>query len=298
MKKIQRIALIGGTHGNELSGIYLVKKWLTQQTLKQWNSLDITARIVNPRACEQSVRYIETDLNREFGVADLADMTKSGYEALLAKKINIEFGPKGNSPYELLIDLHNTTSNMGACLMLQRKNAFTILLGGYVKHHMPHANIYFQDNVPEEKQNFLLTVAQQGVTVEVGPQPNSVLQQETLDLMEEMTRHILDFVELCNNDSSLEIPDEYDAFQYSENLHLPVDDKGQRKGLVSCLIDQKDFQAIEPGQVVMETFSGEKITWQGDYTAYPLFVNEAAYHKSHSAMTLSRKIVMSCRDYK
>ncbi|MBU1468237.1 MAG: succinylglutamate desuccinylase/aspartoacylase family protein, partial [Gammaproteobacteria bacterium] len=97
MKKMQRIALIGGTHGNELSGIYLVKKWLAQQTLKQWDTLDITARIVNPRACEQSVRYIETDLNREFGVG-LDDMDKTGYEALLAKKINIEFGPKGNSP--------------------------------------------------------------------------------------------------------------------------------------------------------------------------------------------------------
>jgi aspartoacylase len=297
MKKMQRIALIGGTHGNELSGIYLVKKWLAQQTLKQWDTLDITARIVNPRACEQSVRYIETDLNREFGVG-LDDMDKTGYEALLAKKINIEFGPKGNSPYEFLIDLHNTTSNMGACLMLQRKNAFTVLLGGYVKHRMPHANIYFQDNVPEEKQNFLLTVAQQGVTVEVGPQPNSVLQQETLGLMEEMTKHILDFVELCNSGTALEIPDEYDAFQYSENLHLPVNENGQREGLVSSLVDQKDFQPIEPGQVVMETFAGEKITWQGDYTAYPLFVNEAAYHTSHSAMTLSRKVLMSCRNYK
>lgn len=298
MKKMQRIALIGGTHGNELSGIYLVKKWLAQQTLKQWNALDITARIVNPRACEQSVRYIETDLNREFDIADLENMNKTGYEALLAKKLNIEFGPKGNSPYEVLIDLHNTTSNMGACLMLQRKNAFTILLGGYVKHHMPHANIYFQDNVPEEKQNFLLTVAQQGVTVEVGPQPNSVLQQETLDLMELMTRHILDFVELRNNGTTLVIPDEYDAFQYAGNLSLPIDDNGQREGMVSRQIDQKDFQPIEPGHVVMETFAGEKITWQGDYTAYPLFINEAAYHKNHSAMTLSRKFVMSCRDYK
>jgi len=298
MKKIQRIALIGGTHGNELSGVYLVKKWLSQQTLKKWNTLDITASIANPRACEQSVRYIETDLNREFSLTDLDDMNKSGYEALLAKKINIEFGPKGNSPYDFLIDLHNTTSNMGACLMLQRKNTFTVLLGGYVKKNMPHANIYFQDNIPEEKQNFLLTVAQQGVTVEVGAQPNSVLQQETLELMESMTKHILDFVELRNSGSDLDIPDEYDAFQYSENLHLPVNKNGQREGFVSRLIDQKDFQPIEPGQVVMEMFSGEKISWHGNYTAYPLFINEAAYHKNHSAMTISRKIIMSCRNYK
>lgn len=298
MKKMGRIALIGGTHGNELSGIYLVKKWLSQQTLKYWNTLDITARIANPRACEQSVRYIETDLNREFGISDLNDINKIGYEALLAKKINSEFGPKGNSPYDFLIDLHNTTSNMGACLMIQHRNAFTVLLGGYVKHHMPDANIYFQDNIPEEKQNFMITVAQQGVTVEVGPQPNSVLQQETLDLMETMTKLILDFVELQNREKDFFIPDEYDAFQYSENLSLPIDENGQRNGMVSRLVDQRDFQPIEPGQVVMETFSGDKITWQGNYTAYPLFINEAAYHKSYSAMTLSKKIVVSCLEYK
>lgn len=82
--------------------------------------------------------------------------------------------------------------------------------------------------------------------------------------MEGMTKHILDFIKLRNNGDNLVIADEYDAFQYSENLKLPVDDKGQREGLVSRLIDQKDFQPIKLGQVVMETFSGEEITWQGD----------------------------------
>ena len=32
----------------------------------------------------------------------------------------------------------------------------------------------------------------------------------------------------------------------------------QMEGMVSLHVDQKDFQPIEPGQVVMETFAGEK----------------------------------------
>ena len=78
-----------------------------------------------------------------------------------------------------------------------------------------------------------------------------------------MTKHILDFVELSNSGEDCVIPDEYDAFQYSENLRLPIDANGQREGMVSRHVDQKDFQPIEPGQVVMETFAGEKLLGRG-----------------------------------
>ncbi len=293
MKKIQNIALIGGTHGNEFSGIYLLKKWSEKKTLQLWDTLNITSRIANPRACEHSVRYMEMDLNREFGNDDLDNMEKIGYESLLAKKINLEFGPKGHSSFDLIIDLHNTTSNMGACLMLLRKDTFNLKLGAYVKSRMTQAHIYFQDNIPIENKNFLITVAQQGVTVEVGAQPNSVLQHETLELMEIMTKHILDFVTSYNAGVKFDLPEKYEAFQYADDLFLPVDENGCREALVSKSISHRDFKPIEPGQIVMETFLGETIAWQGNYTAYPLFINEAAYHKNHKAMTISKKIIIA-----
>ncbi|MBM7454981.1 aspartoacylase [Oceanisphaera litoralis] len=297
MKKITRVALVGGTHGNELSGIYLLKKWRDHNQFQRWPQLELSQTIANPRACEQSVRYIETDLNREFALDALQDDERVGYEQLLAKKLNRQFGPRGKSPIELMIDLHNTTSNMGACLMLLRKDAFNIGLGAYVKANMPEAVVFFQDELPEEKKRFLISVAQQGVTVEVGPQPNSVLQQETLELMERMTQHILDFV-VCYNEGSLtSLPADFEAFQYTEDLVLPTDEQGQRLGMVAKRLEQRDFQPIEPGEVVMETFDGTPITWQGNYTAYPLFINEAAYHKSHAAMTLSRRVMIRCADY-
>ena len=297
MNNITRVALIGGTHGNELSGIYLLKKWGKNNLFSHWPQLDLTQTIANPRACERSVRYIETDLNREFAIEGLLDSQRVGYEQLLAKKLNHQFGPKGNSPVELMIDLHNTTSNMGACLMLLRKDVFNIGMAAYVKERMPEATIFFQDNLPEQRKRFLVSVAQQGVTVEVGPQPNSVLQQETLELMETMTRHILDYVVLYNEGNLGSLPTEFEAFQYTEDLVLPMDDRGQRIAMVSKRLEQKDFHPVEPGETIMETFEGVPIHWEGNYTAYPLFINEAAYHESHSAMSLSQRIIVRCADY-
>lgn len=290
---VKNIALIGGTHGNELSGIYLVKKWQKSRTLVQWPALRIATKISNPRACEHSVRYMESDLNREFYQADLDDNSKVGYEQLLAKKLNAELGPKGSSPFDFIIDLHNTTSNMGACLMLLKKDDFNLKLGAYVKSRMPESNIYFQDNIPANKRSFLITIAEQGVTVEVGAQPNSVLQHETLELMETMTAHILDFCEQYNKGSELGLPDCYEAFQYCGDLTLPMSENGERNGIVLKSLDQRDFCPVEPGQAIMETFDGRLIYWEGDYTAYPLFINEAAYRKSSNAMSLSKKITIS-----
>lgn len=297
MQKIKKVALIGGTHGNELSGIYLLKKWKQKKQLSSWSTLDITTKISNPRACEQSVRYTETDLNREFGDDDLKDMNKTGYESLLAKKLNMEFGPKGQSNYDLIIDLHNTTSHMGACLMLLEKDMLNIQLGAYVKKNMPNANIYFQDNIEKKNRNFLISLAKNGITIEVGAQPNSVLQQETLELMETMTKHVLDFLLLYNESAELTLPKTYEAYQYQEDLFLPIDENGERNGMVVKSVDTRDFQPIQPQQVIMETFLGEPTVWHGDYTAYPLFINEAAYQKNHQAMLIAKKITIKTQDY-
>lgn len=292
MQKIKKVALIGGTHGNELSGIYLLKKWKQKEQLSSWDTLDITTKISNPRACEQSVRYTESDLNREFGDDNLKDIHKVGYESLLAKQLNMEFGPKGQSDYDLIIDLHNTTSHMGACLMLLEKDVFNLQLGAYVKKNMPHANVYFQDNIEYKNRNFLISIAKNGVTIEVGAQPNAVLQQETLELMETMTKHVLDFISLYNEGADLLLPKTYEAYQYQEDVFLPIDENGDRNGIVVKSVDTKDFQPIQPKQVIMETFLGEHIVWYGDYIAYPLFINEAAYQKSHQAMLMSKKITI------
>ncbi len=56
---IRRVAIVGGTHGNELTGVYLVKKFQQFPDLIYRQSLDCTTLLANPRAIAANRRYIE-----------------------------------------------------------------------------------------------------------------------------------------------------------------------------------------------------------------------------------------------
>lgn len=63
---MSHVAVSGGTHGNEMSGIYLVKHWLREPSALQRDSFSATPFLANPLAIERCVRYVGRDLNRTF----------------------------------------------------------------------------------------------------------------------------------------------------------------------------------------------------------------------------------------
>ncbi len=67
---IKRVLLVGGTHGNELIGVYLIKKFEQDPELVRRNSFETLTLLGNPRAIEATVRYIDKDLNRCFEVQE------------------------------------------------------------------------------------------------------------------------------------------------------------------------------------------------------------------------------------
>ncbi|CAB1351900.1 unnamed protein product, partial [Coregonus sp. 'balchen'] len=77
---VSRVAVFGGTHGNELSGVYLVR----EKKVEEDGHVSVMS---NPRAVQQCQRYMETDLNRCFTLSPEAT--------------------------DLVCDLHNTTANLG-----------------------------------------------------------------------------------------------------------------------------------------------------------------------------------------
>lgn len=94
-----RILVLGGMHGNEKLGINLVT------LLKQKPIKGVSALIANPRAVKDGVRYVETDLNRSFGVSQ--DKT---YETSRAQYLT-EY-VKG---FDLVLDFHNTQTSNNNC---------------------------------------------------------------------------------------------------------------------------------------------------------------------------------------
>ncbi|WP_318442843.1 aspartoacylase [Photobacterium leiognathi] len=295
MSKIKNVAVVGGTHGNEFSGIYLLKKWQsTPQSLAR-ESFSVETVFANPKAFDENKRYVDHDLNRQFGLHDLANFELASYEQSRAKALNEQIGPKGNAKSDFIIDLHNTTSNMGPSLILLQSDQFNRQLGAYVKEKIPDAVVVFEDHTSVDDHLFVCSIANQGVIIEVGPQPQSVIRQDVLDWMEDMTGHILDFVHLYNTNEIPVLADSYNAYRYEETLKLPVDEQGERIGMVHKSVQDNDFEPLNPGDPIFTLFDGTEIFWEGDYVAYPHFINEAAYYDNNLAMSLGKKIVVSTK---
>lgn len=294
MDQIKQVAIVGGVHGNEFSGIYLVRQYQGQPEQVTRPSFNTELVWANPEAHYANKRYLHSDLNRQFKNTDLANPQLSNYEQSRAKVLNAQLGPKGNARTDLLIDLHNTTSNMGACLILTQAGPFYNQLAAYVKMVMPEAIISRdEDHFAAQDHALMCTLGRYGVLVEVGPQPQSVLRQDVLELMDKMTRHILDFVELYNNDKLPALPKQTEAFRYLHSIKLPMNDKGERIGMVHKNVQDNDYQPINPGDPIFTLFDGTEIYYDGDVTVYPTFINEAAYYDNNLAMSLNEKVIIT-----
>lgn len=294
MDKINQVAIVGGVHGNEFSGIYLIKQY--QAKIEQASRSTFNTELVwaNPEAHYANKRYLHADLNRQFKNIDLANPNLANYEQSRAKVLNAQLGPKGNAKTDLVIDLHNTTSNMGACLILTQAGPFYNMLAAYVKMMMPEAIISRdEDHFAAEDHALMCTLGRYGVLVEVGPQPQSVLRQDVLELMHCMTQHILDFVQLYNSNSLPQLPKHTEAFRYLHSIKLPMNDNGERIGMVHKNVQDNDYQPINPGDPIFTLFDGTEICYDGDSTVYPTFINEAAYYDNNLAMSLNEKVIIT-----
>ncbi|XP_043954136.1 N-acyl-aromatic-L-amino acid amidohydrolase (carboxylate-forming) B-like [Gambusia affinis] len=121
LPRLSRVAVCGGTHGNELSGVYLVREMLKTEKRKEVGEpASVLMVLSNPRAMQQCSRYVDTDLNRCFTHATLNGPISEGapYEIFRARELNALLGPKGSrAAVDLICDLHNTTANMGLCFI-------------------------------------------------------------------------------------------------------------------------------------------------------------------------------------
>lgn len=73
LPRLSRVAVCGGTHGNELSGVYLVREMSRRagRAEEEEEEKGVLLVLGNPLATQQGRRYIRTDLNRCFTHANL-----------------------------------------------------------------------------------------------------------------------------------------------------------------------------------------------------------------------------------
>lgn len=293
-RKINRVAITGGTHGNELTGVYLVNKFVADPGIVKRESFETIVMHTNKKAIDKCTRYIDNDLNRAFSEKDLSDPDRSSYEDITAKLINRILGPKGTDEpnVDFIVDLHSTTSNMGLSIVLGKGSKLSWQAAAYLKEKEPRVNIFRwmgdTDNAP-----FVDSISKNGFAIEVGAIPQGVLRADLFFDTENLIRHLLDFFEKTNRGELDKPYESIEIYDFAELVDFPRGDNGEIVAMVHPYLQDNDYVRLKKGDPLFISLSGETITYDKDEVLSPLFVNEAAYYEKGFAMCLARKRTIS-----
>ncbi|XP_056415237.1 aspartoacylase [Hyla sarda] len=294
---IRRVAIFGGTHGNELSGVLLVKHWLKHGEEIARLGMEVRPFITNPKAVEKCVRYIDTDLNRVFDSQSLSNdcSGKEPYEIAQARKINSLFGPKGSKDaYDVILDLHNTTAHMGATLILENsRDNFTIQMCNYIQKSMapvPCAVLLIEH--PGVKYATTRSIAKHPIGIEVGSQPQGVIRADILQKMRNVVKLSLDFMQ-CFNEGRKFPPCTIEVYKVLEKIDYPRNDNGDVGAFIHPNLQDQDWKPLNPGDPMFITMDGKVICFEGENIVYPTFVNEAAYYEKNQAFAKTEKVTLT-----
>jgi aspartoacylase len=289
LKKIKNILIVGGTHGNERTGVFLIEKWLKFPNKIARDNLNIDLLLANPDAIKGNRRYLEKDLNRCFSNRVLRDPSQKAYEVTLARKLEQRLGGKGQCRYDLIIDLHTSTANMGVNLVLTRHDRFHHTMIGYLQQCRNDVVATSEaEMIPDH--HFLCALAEHNVIVEVGPVAQGLLHCEAIEKTEQTVMHLLNFVEHWNEQSITGLPETIDIYEYTGKVPLPQDNEGRITGYVHPAIQGKDFQLLTPGTPIFTTMEGHDLLFDESEPCYISFVNEAAYYDQKLAFCTLKRV--------
>ncbi|XP_033123172.1 aspartoacylase-like isoform X3 [Anneissia japonica] len=325
LKRVQNVALLGGVHGNEMSGVFVAQKFMKDPTDITRNSFKTTVLMGNPKAVEKCTRYIDVDLNRQFSKENLnATNIDASYEVQRAREISNALSKDFGSP-DVVLDMHNTTANMGNCFIIQDKQqVLSLHLINYIVKkaiHKAPAHILCVSN-PKYTYNCSRCLAPNGIvcltrrskelagttnkafpvgrvsvifkwwwwleSLELGPQPQGVLLAELFQRMQELVINSMDFFEAFNSGATSD-SFQADVYNIMEKVDFPRDSDGNITAMIHPRLQDKDWEALNPGDPIFLTFNGKTIGYDGKETMFPVFINEASYYEKHLAFWLTKK---------
>ncbi|MEH2391099.1 MAG: aspartoacylase [Nostoc sp.] len=288
MNQINRVAIVGGTHGNEFTGAYLIQKFAQFPDLITRPSFETVALLANPNAFAVGRRYIQKDLNRCFLKQDLQDPTLSSYEELQAKSIQNRLASTVNKA-DFILDLHSTTANMGLTIILVNSHPLNLKLAAYVSQINPLVRVYHCSFKSVEENPFVNSLCELGFAIEVGPIAQGILKATLFQQTQQLVYTILDYLERFNQG---EIPSTKETLILYDHLSVvdyPKKQDGTIFGMIHPELQDKDYQALNPRDPIFLTFENKTIVYEGTSTVWPIFINEAAYYEKGIAMCLTQR---------
>lgn len=283
---IQRVMIVGGTHGNEFTGAYLIKKLEQHPYRVRRASFETITLLANPKAFAAVRRYIDKDLNRCFRQVDLQDLTFSSYEDIRAKEINYFFGANGKTPVDAILDIHTTTANMGLTVITD-EHPFNLRLAAYLQNANSLVNVYVLPD--SEQESSLPSICKFGCTIEVGAVAQGVLQADRFRQTEALIDTALNYLEQYNRGEILSFDSKLTFYQHHGTIDYPRNESGEIQAMIHPQLHFQDYKPLTPGAPMFLTFDGEAIAYEGASTVYPVFINEAAYYEKGIAMCITQQ---------
>ena len=262
-----RIAVVGGTHGNEPVGIEVIQHLERRPPDNPIHSFETF--LANPRAFEIGRRFVDSDLNRTFGKNGRGE----GYEVERSKELT----EKITGRFDFIMDLHTTTSNMGITIILTQTDDTTRQAAAYLKSKHPDL-VLIETIKTDDECCYVCNMAPSGFIFEVGPVANNVVRYDLFMKVYAMVCDILSWDQSQSHDlSTVEYYKSYKDIVVPQGYYIHPER------------ENADFQPIEPGDPLFINLDGEVIRHEGEDTVWPMFINEAAYQKDRLGMTLSHK---------
>ncbi|TQV76477.1 aspartoacylase [Aliikangiella marina] len=288
MAMIETIVIAGGTHGNELTGVNLVRHWRDNHYAVNHQPLTIELLQANPAAINANKRYLEKDLNRCFKLSELADPKANNQEQQLAKQINQQLGPKGDARVDFIIDLHTSTANMQTNIVLIKMDDFHLKLAAYLKQQLANVVITSESRLMDD-HHFLCSIADKGIVVEVGPIPQGAIEYDAYQKTESAVKKAIEFADRYNRQQLPDLGESLEVMSYFSKVYFPTTQNDEINAAVHPDLIHQDYSQITTGTPIFKSFDGEDIYYQGE-NAHIAFVNEAAYYDQKIALCLCNPI--------
>ena len=282
------VLVVAGTHGNELNALWLLQQWNHQPDLINSAGLSIQRLVGNPQAQAAMRRYIDRDLNRSFR-PDLLEQSGGDLEVRRARELVGRFGPKGDEPCSVVLDLHSTTAAMGCSLVLYWRRPADLALAALVQGALG-LPIYLHES-DSAQTGFLVERWPCGLVVEVGPVPQGVLEARIVRqtrIAVEVCLEVLAAVRL----GVLRPPRQVVVHRHLGSCDVPRGESDQPHALIHQRLQGRDWVPLKPLDAMFQAADGTTVeTPQIEHPSIPVFINEAAYAEKHIAFSLTKREV-------
>ena len=282
------VLVVAGTHGNELNAPWLLQQWDRQPDLINSAGLSIQRLVGNPKAQAAMRRYIDRDLNRSFR-PDLLEQSGGDLEMRRARELVGRFGPKGDEPCSVVLDLHSTTAAMGCSLVLYGRRPADLALAALVQGALG-LPIYLHES-DSAQTGFLVERWPCGLVVEVGPVPQGVLESRIVRqtrIAVEVCLEVLAAVRL----GVMRPPRQVVVHRHLGSCDVPRGESDQPHALIHQRLQGRDWVPLKPLDAIFQAADGTTVeTSKIEHPTIPVFINEAAYAEKHIAFSLTKREV-------